>query len=48
MTQFGIRLPKTVAEALEIDKTTDMNFWKKDVNKEELANVKVAWKTSEG
>jgi hypothetical protein len=45
--QFGIRLPKTVAEALEIDKMTDTNFWKKAANKE-LANVKVAWKTSEG
>jgi hypothetical protein len=27
--QFGIRLPKTVAEALEIDKATDKDFWKK-------------------
>ena len=45
--QFGIRLPKTVAEALEIDKATDTDLGKKAVNKE-LTNVKVAWKTSEG
>jgi hypothetical protein len=38
--QFGIRLPKTVAEALEIDKTTDTDFWKKAINKE-LAKVTI-------
>jgi hypothetical protein len=33
--KFGIRLPKTVTEAaLEIDKVTDMDFWRKAVNKE--------------
>ena len=35
---------KTVAGALEINKTTDTDLWKKAVK--ELANVKVAWKTS--
>ena len=42
--QFGISLPKTVAGALEINKTTDTDLWKKAVK--ELANAKVAWKTS--
>ena len=40
--QFGIRLvPKTVAEALKIDKTTGTDFWKKAVKKG-LAKVKIA------
>jgi hypothetical protein len=45
--KFGIRLPKTVAEALEIDKATDTDFWRKAVNKE-MAKVKIAWKTNNG
>ena len=31
---FGIRLPKTVAEALAIDDETGTNFWRKDLGKE--------------
>jgi hypothetical protein len=45
--QVWIRLPKTVAAALEIDKATDTDFWRKAVNKE-VAKVKIARKTSEG
>jgi hypothetical protein len=30
----------TVAEALEIDKATDTGFWRKAVNKKEMAKVK--------
>jgi hypothetical protein len=43
--KFGIRLPKTVTEALEINKVTDTDFWQKAVNKE-MAKVKIAWKTN--
>jgi hypothetical protein len=43
--KFGIRLPKTVTEALEIDKATDTDFWRKAVNKE-MAKVKITWKTN--
>jgi hypothetical protein len=43
--KFGICLPKTVAEALEIDKATDTDFWRKAVNNE-MAKVKIAWKTN--
>jgi hypothetical protein len=45
--KFGIRLPKTVEEALDIDKATDTDFWRKAVNKE-MAKVKIAWKTNDG
>jgi hypothetical protein len=45
--KFGICLPKTVAEALEIDKVTDTDFRRKAVNKE-MAKVKIAWKTNNG
>jgi hypothetical protein len=31
---FGIRLPKTVVEALKIGKSTDTDIWKRAVNKE--------------
>jgi hypothetical protein len=41
--KFGIRLPKTVVEALAINR----DYWKKAVNKE-MAKVKIAWKTSKG
>jgi hypothetical protein len=40
---FGIRLPKTVEEALDIDKATDADFWRKAINKD-MAKVKIAWK----
>jgi hypothetical protein len=46
--KFGIRLPKTVEEALDIDKATDTDFWRKAVNKEMANKVKIAWKTNDG
>jgi hypothetical protein len=36
-----------VAEALEIDKATDTDFWRRAIN-EEMAKVKIAWKTNDG
>jgi hypothetical protein len=45
--KFGIRLPKTVEEALEIDRVTNTDFWRKAVNKE-MAKVKIAWATHDG
>jgi UPF0288 family protein (methanogenesis marker protein 3) len=42
--KFGIRLPKTVEEALEIDRVTNTDFWRKAVNKE-MAKVKIVWAT---
>jgi hypothetical protein len=42
--KFGIRLPKSVEEALEIDRTTNTDLWRKAINKE-MSRVKVAWKT---
>ena len=40
--KFGIWLPKTVAEALQIDKETGTDFWRKAIEKE-LRKVKIAW-----
>ena len=40
--KFGIRLPKTVAEALAIDRETGTTFWRDAIEKE-LKKVKVAW-----
>jgi hypothetical protein len=45
--KFGIRLPKTVEEALEIDRITNTDFWKSAINKE-MAKVKIAWATHDG
>jgi hypothetical protein len=45
--KFGICLPKMVEEALEIDRASDTDFWKKAVNKE-MAKVKITWKTHNG
>jgi hypothetical protein len=42
--KFGIRLPKTVAEALAIDEASNTDLGAKLINKE-MAKVKVAWKT---
>jgi hypothetical protein len=39
--KFGIRLPKTVAEALAIDEASNTGLWRKAINKE-MARVKVA------
>ena len=41
-SKFGIRLPKTVKEALEIDRETRTTFWRDAIEKE-LRKVKVAW-----
>ncbi len=41
--KFGIRLPKTVKEALKIDEETGTTFWR-DAIKKEMSNVKVAFK----
>jgi hypothetical protein len=45
--KFGIRLPKTVEEALEIDRTTNTDFWRKAINKE-MAKVKISRATHDG
>ena len=45
--KFGIRLPKSVKEALEIDRVTNTDFWRKAINKE-MSKVKVAWAVHEG
>jgi hypothetical protein len=45
--KFGIRVPKTVEEAIAIDEETGTNFWRKALGKE-MSKVKVAWKSAEG
>ncbi len=45
--KFGIRLPKTVAEALAIDDQTGTDFWRKAFGKE-MDKVKVAWTAANG
>jgi hypothetical protein len=40
-------LPKSVEEALEINRTTNTDLWRKAINKEEMSRVKVAWKTKD-
>ena len=45
--KFGIRLPKSVKEALDIDRATNTDFWRKAINKE-MSKVKVAWVTHDG
>ena len=45
--KFGIRLPKSVEEALEIDKITGTDFWAKAIQKER-DKVKIAWQALEG
>ena len=42
--KFGIHLPKSVEEALKIDRMTNTDLWRKVINKE-MSRVKVAWKT---
>ena len=44
--KFGIRLPKYIKEALDINRITRTDFWCKAVNKE-ISKVKVAWKADE-
>ena len=38
--KFGIKLPHSVKEALEIDQATGTDFWRKALNKE-MSKVKV-------
>jgi hypothetical protein len=45
--KFGICLPKTVKEALEIDRVTNTDFWRQAVKKE-MAKVKIALATHDG
>ena len=45
--KFGIKLPHSVKEALEIDQATGTDFWRKALNKE-MSKVKVAWEAREG
>ena len=45
--KFGIRLPKTVTEALAIDDETGTDFWRKALGKE-MAKVKIAWTATDG
>jgi hypothetical protein len=42
-TKYGIELPKSVAEALEIDKRTGTTFWRDAINKE-MKNNAIAFK----
>ena len=44
--KFGIRVPKSVEEALAIDEETGTNFWRNAMGKE-MGKVKVAWKPRE-
>ena len=44
--KFGVKLPKSVEEALEIDRLTGTDLWAKAINKE-MSRVKVAWKKYE-
>ena len=42
MQKFGIRVPKTVAEALAIDQATGTDFWSKAIKKE-MDKARIAW-----
>lgn len=44
--KFGIRMPKSVKEALQIDKATGTDFWRKAIDKE-MKNVMVAFEYCE-
>ena len=46
--KFGIRVPKTVEEALAIDDETGTDFWRKKALGKEMAKVKIAWKCADG
>ena len=45
--KFGIRFPNTTDKALQIDKITGTDFWRKVINKE-MSNVKIVWKVNDG
>ena len=40
-------MPKSVKEALEIDRATNTDFWRKAINKE-MPKVKIAWAVHDG
>jgi Reverse transcriptase (RNA-dependent DNA polymerase) len=42
--KFGVRVPKTVEEALQLDDETNTDLWRKALGKE-MSKVKVAWKS---
>ncbi len=44
---FGIRVPKTVKEALAIDEEMGTDFWRKALGKE-MTKMKVAWRGADG
>lgn len=46
MHKYGIELPKTVQQALEIDSQTGTTFWR-DAIEREMCNVAPAFKFSE-
>ena len=45
--EFVISLPKTTKDALQIDKISGTDFWRKLINKE-MSKVKIAWKVKDG
>ncbi len=45
--KYGVRLPKTVDEALKIDRDTGMQFWENTLNKE-MKKAKVAYTKVDG
>ena len=45
--KFSIQLPKSVKEALEINRATNTDFWRRAINKE-MSKVKVAWVVHDG
>ena len=45
--KFGIRIPKTVDEALRIDRETGTDYWSKAIEKE-MKNVRIAFDKLEG
>jgi hypothetical protein len=47
MHKFGIKLPYSVEEALEINRVMGMDHWRKALNKEMLT-VKIAWNAKDG
>jgi hypothetical protein len=44
--KFGVRVPKTVEEALLIDDKTNTDLWRKALAKE-MSKVRVAWRTED-
>ena len=45
--EFGMHLPHSVEEALQIDAEMKMDHWRKALNKE-MSKVKAAWKWHDG